>query len=146
MPAASSRAASLSQAAMSSTSIHGCLRSMKGRALFAAALGAALAAGCVAPVRETAAPAVRPRTPLQEPGYAAGGLESVMGQNARALIALFGNPDLDDREGPARKLQFLRPACVLDAYLYPPRARAEPVVTHVDARPPRRRGIHRASC
>ena len=118
---------------------------MKGRALLAAAAGAALAAGCVAPVRETAAPPVRPAPP-PAPAYANNGLESVIGHTARALIALFGNPDLDDREGPARKLQFLGPACVLDAYLYPPRAGAEPIVTHVDARQPDGRDIDRASC
>jgi hypothetical protein len=69
-----------------------------------------------------------------------------MGQGARALVALFGNPDLDVREGNARKLQFLGPVCVLDAYLYPPRAGAEPVVTHIDARLPDGRDIDRSSC
>jgi hypothetical protein len=116
---------------------------MTGRALFAAIIGAALLAGCVAPVRETAAPPVRPPPP---PVYSNNGLEGVMGQNARALTALFGNPDLDVREGPARKLQFLGPACVLDAYLYPSREGAEPIVTHVDARLPDGRDMDRASC
>ena len=118
---------------------------MKGRASFAAMIGAALAAGCVAPVRETAAPPVRPALP-PPPVYSTNGLEGVMGRDARALIALFGNPDLDDREGPARKLQFLGPACVLDAYLYAPRAGAEPVVTHIDARLPDGRDMDRSSC
>ena len=118
---------------------------MKGRAAFAAMMGAALVAGCVSPVRETAAPPARPSVP-PPPVYSTNGLESVMGQSARALVALFGNPDLDVREGPARKLQFLGPACVLDAYLYPPRSGAEPVVTHVDARQPDGRDIDRSSC
>ena len=118
---------------------------MNGRALHAAAIGAALTAGCVAPVRETAAPPVRPPVAAL-PAYSTNGLEGVIGQSARALIGLFGNPDLDVREGPARKLQFLGPACVLDAYLYPPRQGAEPVVTHVDARQPDGRDIDRASC
>jgi len=117
---------------------------MKGRGSFAAIAGALLAAGCVAPVRQ-AAPPVRPAL-SPPPVYSNNGLEGVVGQNARALIALFGNPDLDDREGPARKLQFLGPACVLDAYLYAPRAGAEPVVTHVDARLPDGRDMDRASC
>lgn len=69
-----------------------------------------------------------------------------MGRNARVLVALLGDPGLDVREGPARKLQFLGPACVLDAYLYPPRGGGEPVVTHVDARMPDGRDIDRASC
>ena len=119
---------------------------MKGRGLIAAMIGAALAAGCVASVRETAAPPVRPPVAPPPPVYSNNGLESVMGQNARTLASLFGNPDLDAREGTARKLQFLGPACVLDAYLYPPRAGAEPVVTHVDARLPDGRDIDRSSC
>ena len=118
---------------------------MKGRAGFAALLAGALAAGCVAPARETAPPA-RAAAPPPAPTYSILGLESVIGRNARALVALFGNPDLDVREGAARKLQFLGPACVLDAYLYPPRQGAEPLVTHVDARLPDGRDIDRSSC
>jgi hypothetical protein len=69
-----------------------------------------------------------------------------MGRNARALTALFGNADLDARDGPARKLQFVGPVCVLDAYLYPSRGGGEPVVTHVDARLPDGRDMDRSSC
>ena len=69
-----------------------------------------------------------------------------MGRDARALIALFGTPGLDVREGPGRKLQFLGPACVLDAYLYVPRRGGEAVVTHVDARLPDGRDSDRAAC
>jgi len=119
---------------------------MKGRATFVATIGAALAAGCVSPVREAAAPPVRSPAAPPPPAYSTNGLESVIGQSARALVALFGNPDLDVREGSARKLQFLGPVCVLDAYLYPPRSGAEPVVTHVDARLPDGRDIDRSSC
>ena len=56
------------------------------------------------------------------------------GRDADALIALFGQPRLDRREGAARVLQFTGRDCTLDAYLYPPRERAEQLVTHVDAR------------
>ena len=73
------------------------------------------------------------------------GLERVLGHNARALVALFGEPELDVREDRARKLQFAGPICVLDAYLYPQKGR-EPVVTYVDARQPDGRDIDRASC
>lgn len=69
-----------------------------------------------------------------------------MGRSAGALIALFGTPGLDAREGPARKLQFLGPACVLDAYLYPPRRGGEAVVTHVDTRLPDGRDADGATC
>src|SRR4029450_5833588 len=58
----------------------------------------------------------------------------------------FGRPALALREGSARKVQFSGPACVLDAYLYPARDGAEPVVTHVDARLPDGREMDRSSC
>jgi hypothetical protein len=112
---------------------------MQARSLFAAIAFTALLAACATP---TTAPPAEPVAPT----YSALGLEGVMGANARALIAEFGPADLDAREGPARKLQFLGPVCVLDAYLYPPRAGAEPVVTHVDARLPDGRDMDRASC
>ena len=74
------------------------------------------------------------------------GLDRVLGQDARALIMLFGNPDQDVREAQARKLQYASGVCVLDAYLYPPGPGREPVVTHVDARLPTGEDIDRASC
>jgi len=74
------------------------------------------------------------------------GLDRVLGQDARALIMLFGNPDQDVREAPARKLQYASGVCVLDAYLYPQGPGREPVVTHVDARLPTGEDIDRASC
>ena len=109
-------------------------------------LGAALLlGGCVSSKVEPPAPAVQapaPRPVLQT----VIGLESVMGRNARALEALFGRPDLDVREGSARKLQFLSQICVLDTYLYPPAAGGDPIVTHMDARLPDGRDMDRASC
>ena len=102
-------------------------------------LGLALLAGCASAGGE--APAVEVGRPLSTVG-----LEGVMGSTAQALAAQFGRPDLELREGPARKLQFLGSACVLDAYLYAPRSGAEPVVTHVDARLPDGREMDRASC
>lgn len=106
----------------------------------------AFAAGCV-PRANVPPPAVAPPlAPPPAPTYSTHGLESVMGRGARALIALFGNPDLDIREGTARKLQFAGPVCVLDVYLYPPQGGGEPVATHVDARLPDGRDIDRSSC
>ena len=107
---------------------------------------AAALAGCVpatAPQSTSVAPPVQPPPP---PTYSTHGLESVMGRNARGVIALFGTPDLDLREGNARKLQFLGPACVLDVYLYPPRGGGEPIATHVDARLSDGRDMDRSSC
>ncbi|HEY7810447.1 MAG TPA: hypothetical protein VIA98_08715 [Allosphingosinicella sp.] len=107
-------------------------------ALAAALLLAACASTPVA--KPVAPPAAKPQS------YTAVGLESVLGRTARALETQFGRPDLDIREGKARKLQFSAPACVLDAYLYPPAAGGEPIVTHVDARLPDGRDFDRASC
>jgi len=104
------------------------------------ALAALPLAGCAT------APVVRP-TKVPErapPTYSSVGLERVMGQTVPALIALFGDPDADVREGDARKLQFAGPICVLDAYLYP--KDGKPVVTYVDARQPNGATIDRASC
>ena len=74
------------------------------------------------------------------------GLEAVVGRTAAALIAQFGPAELDAREEGARKLQFAGPACVLDAYLYPPAAGGEAIVTHVDARRLDGTDFDRASC
>ncbi len=62
------------------------------------------------------------------------GLEGVIGKNETALANLFGPPRLAVKEGDARKLQFVGPACVLDVYLYPLAPRQEPSATHVEAR------------
>ena len=86
-----------------------------------------------------------PRAPAI-PVLEASGLDRVMGQDARALQILFGDPDLDVREPPARKLQYVGPVCVLDAYLYPPVAGKEPVVRYIDARRPNGDDFDRASC
>ena len=75
------------------------------------------------------------------------GLDRVLGQNARGLTALFGDADQDVREAQgARRLQFAGPICILDAYLYAPRAGGEAEVTYVVARQPDGRDIDRASC
>jgi hypothetical protein len=124
----------------------------------AAAFLVLLAAGCVAPPssepppsrawpppRTAPRPQARPTQP-PAPAYTLAGLEGVIGRDARALEARFGKPDLDIKEGNARKLQFAGRACVLDFYLYPPRGGGEPIVTYVDARLPDGRDVDRASC
>jgi hypothetical protein len=105
---------------------------------FIIAGSALLLAGCVGP------PAAR-ELPTTPPVISTAGLERVLGHDARSLVALFGEPELDVREGQGRKLQFIGPICVLDTYLYP-KGRHEPVVTYVDARQPDGRDIDRASC
>ena len=90
------------------------------------------------PPQATAPP---PPKPVQQSG-----LERVMGQNAEMLRALFGEPDMDVREGTARKLQYVGSACVLDAYLYPSAAGRDPLVRYIDARLPNGDDFDRASC
>jgi len=66
--------------------------------------------------------------------FAAPGLEGVIGADRDDLIRQFGPARLDVWEGDARKLQFTGNACVLDVYLYPPSAGAQPEATYIDAR------------
>ena len=103
--------------------------------------------GCLA-LSMASACATVPKTslPITPPVVSTSGLERGLGRDARMLIALFGEPELDIREAQARKLQFVGPICVLDAYLYPKTGAREPIVTYVDARQPDGRDIDRASC
>ena len=110
------------------------------RRLAAPPLLALLAAGCATAPTAVAPFAEKPAS-LHEAG-----LERVIGRTASQLVALFGAADLDLREGQARRLQFVGPACVLDAYLYPGKAGGEPEVTYLDARLPGGDDIDRASC
>jgi hypothetical protein len=104
-----------------------------------------LAAGCATEGGKPA-PAVHRIQPPAPPAYGVTGLETVIGRTARYLETKFGKPDLDIREGQARKLQFSGPACVLDTYLYAAKGGGEPIVTYVDARLPDGRDFDRASC
>jgi hypothetical protein len=98
-----------------------------------------LLAGCTTTPSPQAAPVAS--APVTRAGPT-----GVIGSSAAALQAQFGRPELEVREGNARKLQFVSPDCVLDAYLYPPRQGAEAVVTHVDTRLPDGRDTDRAAC
>jgi hypothetical protein len=107
-------------------------------------LVALVLAGCASGAAEQQRPSGAAAAP--PPRYTPVGLESVLGRTAGVLQAEFGQPELDVREGTARKLQFVSQICVLDAYLYPPKAGGQPIVTHVDARLPDGRDMDRASC
>lgn len=74
------------------------------------------------------------------------GLDLVMGKTASQLKRLFGNPQADVAEPPARKLQFSSGACVLDAYLYPQQSGGEGRVTHIDTRRSDGAEVDRVSC
>ncbi len=112
------------------------------RRLLPLALALALAA-CTAPVAQTGGPAPATQKPAN---MHEAGLQRVVGKTATELVALFGPADLDGREGQARKLQFVGPACVLDTYLVASSPGANPVVTYIDARLPSGDDIDRASC
>jgi len=64
------------------------------------------------------------------------GLDRLIGKPADAVTALLGPASLDKTEGPGRLLQFVRPPCVLDVYLYPPASGAAAVVRTAAARKP----------
>lgn len=80
----------------------------------------------------------RPKTPGPVTTNPAKPVQSnhLIGTNADAVGRMFGSPRLDIREGAGRKMQFSGSTCTIDLYLYAPRAGAEPVTTHVDARTP----------
>lgn len=63
------------------------------------------------------------------------GLARILGKDAAAVTALLGAASLDRREGPGRQLQFVRPPCVLDVFLYPDANGREAVRTAASRRP-----------
>lgn len=82
-------------------------------------------------------PAPQPVTPAAAPAAASDNHDhrSLNGMTAGELIEHFGKPRLQIVEGSGTKLQFMGPACVLDAYLYPPgNGGGTPRVTEIDAR------------
>ena len=92
-------------------------------------------------------PAIRATTPEAPQVMSGVGLEGVIGAGAAQLQRQFGNPQLDVREGDARKLQFTGEACVLDVFLYPDRPGATPTAAHVEARRASDgRNVDRAAC
>jgi hypothetical protein len=69
----------------------------------------------------------------------------IIGASAEDLVARFGTPVLQIREGASLKLQFRSPRCVLDAYLYPI-GNAPYRVTYVDTRTPALAVMDQALC
>jgi hypothetical protein len=105
------------------------------RAGMLAPLVALALAGCGGVVVPPQSASFTPATPPPAtPQAAAPRFAGLIGAEARALIRLFGEPRLDIRDPAVRKLQFSDGQCVLDAYLYPPRERREPVATYAEAR------------
>jgi len=71
----------------------------------------------------------------------------LLGLTASDLVARFGTPHLQVREGSSLKIQFRGMRCVLDAYLYPEQGHLGHLrVTHVDTRTPTGADTDQAAC
>lgn len=113
----------------------------------AAIAGLALTLGaCAGPAipRATPPPAPSATAPITPPRPTQN--NSLIGHGASAALGMFGKPRLDIAEGTGRKLQFAGAACILDIYYYAPKAGADPLATHVDARTPEGRDANVPSC
>jgi hypothetical protein len=64
------------------------------------------------------------------------GLARIVGLDEAKVLALLGPASMARDEGPARQLQFIRPPCVLDVFLYPRGGSGAPVVRTAAARRP----------
>lgn len=56
------------------------------------------------------------------------------GKTEPELFRRLGQPVQENIEGGAKRLQFSRNGCVIDAYLFPLRLNGQLVVTHIDSR------------
>lgn len=101
---------------------------------------------CAGPAIPRAKPprAASPPAPITPPRPTQN--NSLIGQSANATLGLFGKPRLDIAEGTGRKLQFAGAACILDIYYYAPKAGADPLAAHVDARTPDGRDTNVPGC
>lgn len=119
---------------------------MKINALLGLAASTLLLAGCAssATIPRPTQPVATPRPPSTPPRITQ--TNSLVGQRANAALSIFGKPRLDVAEGAGRKLQFAGTACILDIYYYAPKAGADPIATHVDARTPDGRDANVDSC
>jgi hypothetical protein len=78
------------------------------------------------------APELKPlSTPIIRAQQPVGGL---IGKTEAEIIRQLGSPVQENIEGGAKRLQFSRNGCVIDAYLFPLRLNGQLVVTHVDSR------------
>jgi hypothetical protein len=105
--------------------------------IFAAGLSLAACASRPAPQPQAQIPV--PQSPHIQ--------SDLLGLTAGELIQRLGQPALQIREGRSLKLQFRGPACVLDAYLYPPLQGLGPErVSHVDTRLPSGNDTDQLAC
>lgn len=102
-----------------------------GLAILTSACAGGSGSGSATPRVTASTPATGFRAPQVMRGS---GIDSVIGQPAVSLSRRFGEARIDLAEGDARKLQYVSDRCVLDIFLYPLAANADPVATHVEAR------------
>ena len=93
----------------------------------------------------TACAVTPPPAPLP-PAPPPPGLTRLVGRDATAVTRLLGPASLDRTEGPARLLQFVRPTCILDVFLYPPKPGAPQTVRTAAARKPDGSRIDPGAC
>lgn len=87
------------------------------------------ACGSQAPPPKPIPAAVRTDLPPQQVQH-----NDLVGLSANELVAQFGTPRLQIRDGDGTKLQFASSSCLLDTYLYPGQGGGGlPRVTYVDA-------------
>jgi hypothetical protein len=108
------------------------------RLIFPVAIALALAACATAPREVTPAPATSTAAVVRPTG-------ALVGLSVSELIARFGQPALQVREGPGLKLQWAGASCVLDAFLYAS-AGGHERATHVEARRPTGDPLDAQSC
>ena len=71
----------------------------------------------------------------------------LIGSSMSELVARFGTPQLQVREGPGLKLQWASSGCILDVYLYaPPSGGGIERAVHADARRPSGETVLPGSC
>jgi len=91
---------------------------------------ALLLAACASTPAPVPAPVTKPAAATDPHDH-----RTLNGMTAGELIQHFGRPRLQITEGIGTKLQFAGPACILDAYLYPPgNGGGTPRVTEIEAR------------
>lgn len=84
--------------------------------------------------------------PIAAPPPPPPGLAQLINTDAAAVTRLLGAASLDRSEGAARALQFVRPPCILDVFLYPPTPGAPPRVRTAAARKPDGSRIDPGAC
>ncbi|MBC7685221.1 MAG: hypothetical protein H7176_08330 [Bdellovibrionales bacterium] len=98
------------------------------------------------PALVLAACAVTPAPVAEPPAPPPPGLARLIGLDAAGVTKLLGAASLDRSDGPARELQFVRPPCVLDVFLYPPTPGAPVHVRTAAARKPDGSHIDPGTC